>query len=118
MQLLIQARNLVVLDDNQLVQLVNLLLRVPLLPLVAFEHGEETVNAFIAGLPQIGDDSLTHFHLLLVVFELAGDLLGVTNQITQVLLLGQITLLNLAHVLLPNIDPFLLENALMLGLGH
>ena len=48
MELFVEARDFVVLDNDQLVQLNDLLLRVPLLPFVSLKHAEQAVNTFIA----------------------------------------------------------------------
>lgn len=50
MKLLVQTSDLVILDNDELIQLFNFFLGVSLLSLVTLEHGEKTVNAFIAGI--------------------------------------------------------------------
>ena len=118
MQLLVQTSDLVILDNDELIQLFDFFLGVSLLSLVTLEHGEKTVNTFIAGIAEISDDPLTHLHLLLVVFEFRCDFLSIPNQVSQVLLLSDISILNLANILAPHIDAFLLEDALVLSFGH
>ena len=74
-QLLVQSRDLIVLNDHQLLQLVDLFLGVPRLPLVALEHREQTVYALITRRAQISHNLLTHLDFLLVLLELRRDLL-------------------------------------------
>ena len=50
MQLLVQTSDLVILDNDELIQLFDFFLGVSLLSLVTLEHGEKTVNTFIAGI--------------------------------------------------------------------
>ena len=116
MQLLVQASELIVLHQDQVVQLVDLLLSISCLTLVALEHRKEAVHTLIACLTQVLHNFLTHFNLLFVLFELGRDSLGVAYHVTQIFLLRYVSLLNLTNVLTTHVDSCLLEAALVLRL--
>lgn len=116
MQLFVQTSDFVVFDDDQLIQLVDLFLGVARLAFIAFEHSKETVHTFVARLTQVLHDSLTHLHLLFVVFELGSDFLGVAHQVFDVFLLSDISMLDFFNILPSDVNSGLLENSFVLSL--
>lgn len=116
MQLFVQTSDFVIFNDDQLIQFVDLFLGVASLAFVALEHSKETVHAFITRLTQILHDSLAHLHLLLVVFELGSDFLGVAHQVFDVFLLSDISVLDFFNILSSDVNSGLLENPFVLSL--
>ena len=74
-ELLVQTSDLIVFNDHQLLQFLDFFLSVTSLPLVTFEHREQTIDTLVACLAKITDDLLAHLHLLLVLFKLCRDFL-------------------------------------------
>jgi hypothetical protein len=82
---LVEGDELIILKDNELFHLLDLSLCLLLLQFVALHQIHQGVDVVRASLLQVRDDRLCQSHLLSLLFQLQGQLLGIVDQAFQVL---------------------------------